>query len=87
VRQLAAELGPSDIRVNAISAGPVATLSARGISGFSSMAGHHREKAPLGRNIEAREVGDTALFLSSEMASGITGEIMYVDAGYNIMAV
>ena len=50
------------------------------------MAAHHREKAPLGRNIEAREVGDTALFLASDLASGITGEIVYVDAGYNIMA-
>ena len=87
VRQLAAELGPRNIRVNAISAGPVATLSARGISGFSSMATHHREHAPLGRNIEAREVGDAALFLASDLASGITGEILYVDAGYNIMAI
>jgi enoyl-[acyl-carrier protein] reductase I len=87
VRQLAAELGPRNIRVNAISAGPVATLSARGISGFSSMAAHHRERAPLGRNIEAREVGDAALFLASDLASGITGEILYVDAGYNIMAI
>jgi enoyl-[acyl-carrier protein] reductase I len=86
VRQLAAELGPRNIRVNAISAGPVPTLSARGISGFSNMAAHHREKAPLGRNIEAREVGDTALFLCSDLASGITGEIVFVDAGYNIMA-
>lgn len=86
VRQLAGELGPRNIRVNAISAGPVPTLSARGISGFSNMSAHHREKAPLGRNIEAREVGDTALFLSSDLASGITGEIVYVDAGYNIMA-
>ena len=87
VRQLAAELGPRNIRVNAISAGPVATLSARGISGFSSMAAHHREKAPLGRNIEAREVGNAALFLASDLASAITGEILYVDAGYNIMAI
>jgi len=86
VRQLAAELGPRNIRVNAISAGPVPTLSARGISGFSNMSAHHREKAPLGRNIEAREVGDTALFLCSDLASGITGEIVFVDAGYNIMA-
>ena len=86
VRQLAYELGPKKVRVNAISAGPVATLSARGIAGFSHMASHHREKAPLQRNIEAREVGDAALFLCSDLASGITGEIMYVDAGYNIMA-
>jgi enoyl-[acyl-carrier protein] reductase I len=86
VRQLASELGPSDIRVNAISAGPISTLSSRGISGFSTMAAHHREKAPLGRNIEAREVGNAALFLCSDMASGITGEILFVDAGYSIMA-
>jgi len=87
VRQLASELGPSNIRVNAISAGPIPTLSARGISGFSKMAAHHREHAPLGRNVEAREVGDAGLFLASELASGITGEILYVDAGYNIMAI
>lgn len=87
VRQLAYELGPKNIRVNAISAGPVSTLSARGISGFSGMLGHHRERAPLGRNIEPREVGNAALFLSSPLASGITGEIMHVDAGYNIMGV
>jgi len=87
VRQLASELGPRNIRVNAISAGPVPTLSARGISGFSDMAAHHREHAPLGRNIEPREVGDAGLFLASDLASGITGEILYVDAGYNIMAI
>ena len=87
VRQLAAELGPRNIRVNAISAGPVPTLSARGISGFSNMTAHHREKAPLGRNIEAREVGDAALILCGDMASGVTGEILFVDAGYNIMAI
>jgi len=87
VRQLAFELGPRAIRVNAISAGPVPTLSARGISGFSRMAEHHREKAPLGRNIEPREVGDAALFLCSDMASGITGEVLHVDAGFNIMSV
>jgi enoyl-[acyl-carrier protein] reductase I len=87
VRQLAFELGRRSIRVNAISAGAVPTLSARGIAGFSNMASHHREKAPLRRNVEAREVGDAALFLSSDMASGITGEILFVDAGYNIMAI
>ncbi len=87
VRQLAFELGPRDIRVNSLSAGPISTLSARGVSGFSGMLGHHREKAPLRRNIEPREVGDAALFLCSELASGITGENLHVDAGYNIMAV
>ena len=87
VRQLAWELGPRNIRVNAISAGPVPTLSARGISGFTDMATHHRRRSPLRRNIEPAEVGDTALFLSSPMASGITGSIVYVDAGYHVMGV
>lgn len=85
VRQLAYELGPKNIRVNAISAGPVNTLSARGISGFTDMLHMAREKAPLRRGIEPDEVGKAALFLLSEMASGITGEVLYVDAGYNIM--
>ncbi len=86
-RQLAYELGPMNIRVNTISAGPVATLSARGISGFSQMSKHHEKMAPLKRNIEAREVGDAALFLCSPMGSGITGTTLYVDAGYHIMGV
>src|SRR5205809_509300 len=87
VRYLAASLGPRGIRVNAISAGPVNTLAARGIRGFTEMLKHHAEKAPLRRNVELREIGDTALFLASRMASGITGEVIYVDCGYNIMAV
>src|SRR5213083_2558954 len=87
VRYLAASLGPRGIRVNAISAGPVNTLAARGIRGFTDMLKHHAEKAPLRRNVELREVGDAALFLASRMASGITGEVIYVDCGYNIMAV
>jgi enoyl-[acyl-carrier protein] reductase I len=86
VRQLAFELGPKNIRVNAISAGPISTLSARGVSGFMGMLAHHRERAPLRRNVEAREVGDAALFLCSDLASGITGEILHVDAGFNIMS-
>ena len=85
VRQLAYELGERNIRVNAISAGPVSTLSARGISGFTQMIGYARERSPLRRNIEPREVGDTALFLVSPLASGITGTTLYVDAGYHIM--
>ena len=85
VRQLAFELGPRNIRVNAISAGPVNTLSARGISGFMDMLHVARDKAPLRRNIEPAEVGQAALFLLSDMASGVTGEVLYVDAGYNIM--
>ena len=87
VRYLAANLGPRGIRVNAISAGPVNTLAARGVKGFSMMLKHHAEVAPLRRNVELREVGDTALFLASPMSSGITGEVMFVDCGYNIMAV
>ena len=87
VRYLAADLGPRGVRVNAISAGPVNTLAARGIKGFTGMLKHHAERAPLRRNVELREVGDTALFLASSMASGITGEVIFVDCGYNIMAV
>jgi enoyl-[acyl-carrier protein] reductase I len=84
-RHLAYELGRFNIRVNVISAGPVPTLSARGITGFNVLATHHRKYAPLGRNIEASEVGDAALFLVSPLASGITGTTLYVDAGYHIM--
>jgi len=85
VRQLAYEFGPSGIRVNCISAGPVSTLSARGISGFTGMAAHHRAKAPMRRNIRQEEVGNAALFLCSPLASGITGNTVYVDCGYHIM--
>jgi enoyl-[acyl-carrier protein] reductase I len=86
-RYLAKDLGPRNIRINAISAGPIQTLSARGVSDFSTMLKHHAERAPLGRNVEAREVGNTAVFLCSSMASGITGEVIYVDCGYNIMGI
>src|SRR2546427_1436559 len=85
VRYVAADLGPGNIRVNAISAGPIQTLSSRGVSGLSSMLKHHAERAPLKRNVEAREVGNSALFLCSPLSSGITGETIYVDCGYNIM--
>jgi enoyl-[acyl-carrier protein] reductase I len=85
VRYLAANLGPRNIRVNAISAGPVNTLAARGIKGFTGMLKHHAERAPLRRNVELEEVGNAGLFLLSNMASGITGEIMFVDCGYNII--
>lgn len=85
IRYLASELGSKGIRVNGISAGPVNTLAARGIKGFTTMLKHHAEKAPLRRNVELREIGDTALFLASKMASGITGEIIFVDGGYHIM--
>jgi enoyl-[acyl-carrier protein] reductase I len=85
VRYLAADVGKSKIRVNAISAGPIKTLAARGISGLGDMLKSHAERAPLKRNIDASEVGDTALFLASDLSAGITGEVIYVDAGYNIM--
>src|SRR5262245_34970144 len=85
VRQLAYELGPKNIRVNALSAGPVSTLAARGIHGFTGMLKQHAEKAPLKRNITKEEVGRAGLFLLSELSSGITGETLYVDAGYRIM--
>src|SRR3989454_389904 len=87
VRYLAADLGPRNIRINAISAGPIQTLSARGVSGLSMMMKHHAERAPLRRNIEAREVGNTALFLCSPLSSGITGEVIHVDCGFNIMGI
>ena len=87
VRFLAADLGPHNIRVNAISAGPINTLAARGISGFADILKVVREKAPLRRNTEPEEVGDTAAFLFSPMSRGITGETIYVDSGYNILAI
>jgi enoyl-[acyl-carrier protein] reductase I len=85
VRQLAYELGPQNIRVNAISAGPVSTLAARGIHGFTDMLKKHAEKAPLKRNVTKDEVGKAGLFLLSDLSSGVTGEVLYVDAGYSIM--
>jgi len=83
VRYLAADLGPRNIRVNAISAGPVKTLAAAGISGFSSILGVYRDRAPLRRNIETSEVGEAAAFLLSPAASAITGEVLMVDAGFH----
>ena len=85
VRYLAFELGKKRIRVNAISAGPVKTLAARGVSGFGDMLKAHAERAPLGRSVEVSEVGDTALFLASDLSTGVTGEVIFVDCGYNIM--
>jgi len=85
VRYLANDLGPKAIRVNAISAGPIKTLAARGISGLGDMLKAHAERAPLKRNVDPAEVGGTAAFLLSEAGSGITGETIYVDCGYNIM--
>ena len=85
-RYLASDLGRQNIRVNAISAGPINTLAARGVGNLSAMLKHHAERAPLRRNVEAREVGNAAAFLLSPLASGITGEVLHVDCGYNIMA-
>ena len=85
VRYLAYDLGKRRIRVNAISAGPIKTLAARGISDFSDMLRAHAERAPLQRNVDVKEVGETGLFLASDASGGITGETLYVDCGYNIM--
>ena len=85
VRYLANDLGPRKIRVNAISAGPIKTLAARSIAGFGDMLKIQAERSPLKRNVDAAEVGATAAFLLSDAASGITGETIYVDGGYNIM--
>src|SRR5262249_47432886 len=86
VRYFAYDLGKRKIRVNAISAGPIKTLAARGISGLSDMLKSHAERAPLQRNVDVNEVGATGVFLASDASSGITGEVIYVDCGYNIMA-
>ena len=85
VRYLAYDLGKNKIRVNAISAGPIKTLAARGISGLGDMLSAHAERAPLRRNVDVNEVAATAVFLASDAGSGITGETIYVDCGYNIM--
>lgn len=85
VYYLAADLGPRGIRVNAISAGPIRTLAANGIAGFRALHRAFAEVAPLRRNVTIEDVGNTAAFLCSDLASSITGEIMYVDAGFNVM--
>lgn len=86
VRYMAASLGNEQIRVNAVSAGPIKTLAASGISGFNRIFDHISKFAPLKRSVSTEEVGNAAAFLFSSLASGITGEILYVDAGYNITA-
>jgi enoyl-[acyl-carrier protein] reductase I len=86
VRYLAASLGPEGTRVNAISAGPVRTLAASGIANFRAMLKEVEERAPLRRNVTIEEVGNAAAFLCSDLASGITGDVLYVDNGYNILA-
>jgi enoyl-[acyl-carrier protein] reductase I len=85
VRYLAWNLGSRNIRVNAISAGPIKTLAARGVGDLGDMLKSHADRAPLGRNVDQLEVGGAALFLASDLSNAITGEIMYVDCGYNIM--
>jgi enoyl-[acyl-carrier protein] reductase I len=85
VRYLAADVGPKNIRVNAVSAGPIKTLAASGISGFSSILGIYRDRAPLRRNVEATEVAEAAAFLLSDAGKGITGEVLIVDGGFHVM--
>jgi enoyl-[acyl-carrier protein] reductase I len=85
VRYLAWNLGPGNIRVNAISAGPIKTLAARGVGALGEMLKSHADRAPLRRNVDQLEVGGAALFLASDLSSAVTGEVMYVDCGYNIM--
>ena len=86
-RYLASDLGKDNIRVNAISAGPINTLSARGVKNMGALLGYVGQRSPLKRNVTAAEVGNTALFLVSDLSSGITGETIYVDCGYNIMGI
>ena len=85
VRYLAWNLGPKNIRVNAISAGPIKTLAARGVGDLTEMMRAHAERAPLHRNVDQLEVGGAALFLASDLSSATTGETLYVDCGYNVM--
>jgi enoyl-[acyl-carrier protein] reductase I len=85
IRYAAYELGPKNIRVNGVSAGPVNTLAARGVAGFTKMLEHHRDKAAMKRNVDVDEVANAALFLASPLSSGVTGEILYVDCGYHIV--
>lgn len=87
MRYLSSELGPKDIRVNAISAGPIRTLAASAVSGMRDMLSELAEKSPLRRNVSIEDVGGLATFLASDLASGITGDTIFVDAGYNIMGV
>ena len=87
VRFLAVSLGKEGHRVNAISAGPIKTLAASGIKNFKKMLSYNSDRAPLGRNVSTEEVGNAATFLASDLSSGITGETLYVDAGFNITAI
>ncbi|WP_027179306.1 enoyl-ACP reductase FabI [Maridesulfovibrio bastinii] len=87
VRYLANDLGKNNVRVNAISAGPIKTLAASGISGFKSIFKHIEDRAPLGRNVTTENVGKTACYLASDLADGVTGEVHYVDCGYRNMGI
>ena len=87
VRYLAADLGPQGVRVNAISAGPVRTLAASGIAGFKSMYGRFREVTPLRRNISIEDVGGAAVFLASDLSRSVSGDVLYVDGGFNVLGV
>jgi enoyl-[acyl-carrier protein] reductase I len=87
VRYLAADLGPAGVRINAISAGPIRTLAAAGISGFKRLHGSFAEVAPLRSNITIEDVGKTALWLASDLSSAVTGEVVYVDGGFNVLGV
>ena len=86
VRYMAASLGPKGIRVNAVSAGPIKTLAAAGIASFGKLLAYNAKQAPLRRNVTIDEVGNAAAFLCSDLASGITGEVTYVDGGFNTTA-
>ncbi|WP_028575060.1 enoyl-ACP reductase FabI [Desulfonatronovibrio hydrogenovorans] len=86
-RYLAADLGMNGVRVNAISAGPIKTLAASGISGFKTILSTIEEKAPLRRNVDQNDVGKAALYLASDLSSGTTGEVLYVDSGYNVLGI
>ena len=87
VRYLAADLGPDGVRVNAISAGPVRTLAAAGIAGFKRMYGEFADVAPLRANITPEDVGRSAVYLASDLSSAVTGEVLYVDGGFNVLGV
>jgi enoyl-[acyl-carrier protein] reductase I len=87
VRYLANDLGSQNIRVNAISAGPIRTLAASGVANFRLMYGMFRDVAPLKRNVTIEDCGGTAVYLASDLSSGVTGETIYVDAGFNVLGV
>ncbi|MEK7277402.1 MAG: SDR family oxidoreductase, partial [Chloroflexota bacterium] len=87
VRYLAVDLGPQNIRVNAISAGPIRTLASAGVTGFKDMHSEFKNIAPLRRNVTIADVGNAALYLCSDLAAGVTGEVHYVDSGFNVIGV